>query len=183
LKKLDEEYVTSLKDWVRNHVNNWGVCDSLSSKILSEMIRKDKKFADMIYLWKDDENIWVKRACCVTFVKIARDGNCGDMIIDIALTCLKNKERFVQLGIGWMLRELSTVNSERVIEFIKNNYNDFIREGLRYAIEKFDEDTRTELLNLGKKRRNTSNIKKNSTKKRKLNKKKKKSSEESSSES
>jgi hypothetical protein len=53
---------------------------------------------------------------------------------------------FVQLGTGWVLRELSRADLEGVIEFIKEHYEKFSREGLRYAIEKMDSKTRTILL-------------------------------------
>ena len=60
------------------------------------------------------------------------------MILEICETCIKNKERFVQLGVGWTLRELGTYDLKIVKTFIENHYNEFIREGLRYAIEKMD---------------------------------------------
>lgn len=57
---------------------------------------------------------------------------------------------FVQLGTGWVLRELSLSDKNRVVEFIKENYDFFSREGLRYALEKMDEKTRLFLMNYKK---------------------------------
>jgi len=55
-----------------------------------------------ILAWKDSENIWKKRSSCVSFVKIARHGKHTDTILKIADTCVKHKERFVQLGNGYV---------------------------------------------------------------------------------
>jgi hypothetical protein len=57
----------------------------------------------------------------------------------LCLECLKYDERFNQLGLGWLLREMSVVDRKGVGKFIRDNYGSFIREGLRYAIEKFPE--------------------------------------------
>jgi len=79
-------------------------------------------------------------------VKLARLGNHTDPIIRICSTCVKSSERFVQLGNGWVLRELSRADLNLVVNFIKENYKKFSREGLRYAIEKMDNKLRTKLM-------------------------------------
>jgi hypothetical protein len=45
-----------------------------------------------------------------------------------------------------VLRELYLADPDNVVEFIKDNYDHFSREGLRYAIEKMPDDLKTELL-------------------------------------
>jgi 3-methyladenine DNA glycosylase AlkD len=72
------------------------------------------------------------------------------MLLEIATQVIRNEHRFPQLGAGWLLRELSVADENAVIEFIKENYNLFSREGLRYAIEKMDTGLRKELLSYGK---------------------------------
>jgi len=79
-------------------------------------------------------------------VKLARFGNHTDQIIKISSTCVKSTERFVQLGNGWVLRELSLADLDLVVKFIKENYENFSREGLRYAIEKMETKLRTKLM-------------------------------------
>ena len=51
------------------------------------------------------------------------------------------------------MRELSVADEDVVIDFIRENYRQFSREGLRYAIEKMDEGLRKELLSYGKESR------------------------------
>jgi len=55
--------------------------------------------------------------------------------------------------IGWVLRELSVADEDIVICFIKNHYDEFTREGLRYAIEKMNKPLQKQLLNYDKKKK------------------------------
>jgi len=70
--------------------------------------------------------------------------------MEICGTCVQSEERFVQLGNGWVLREVGQHYLDEVVDFIKTNYKSFSREGLRYAIEKMDADLRQSLLDYGK---------------------------------
>ena len=132
--------------FAKGHVYDWGNCDGLSSQVICELIKRDANLAEILRKWKDSDNLWQQRSACVSFVKIAKKGELNDLIIDICSTTVQNSERFAQLGTGWVLRELSLADLDLVQQFIKDNYTYFSREGLRYAIEKMDEDDRDELL-------------------------------------
>ena len=93
------------------------------------------------------------RACCIVYVNFANIEE--ERCIDICSTCVKSSERFVQLGVGCLLREMSFNSTERVISFIYDNYRYFTREGLRYSIEKLDVNTRKKILSIGKGRTST----------------------------
>jgi len=90
------------------------------------------------FLWSlPYELLWyIYIACILSNTKRNKIYRYNDEIIKICSTCVKNPERFVQLGVGWVLRELSLANLELVNEFLTDNFEYFSREGLRYAIEK-----------------------------------------------
>jgi hypothetical protein len=46
---------------------------------------------------------------------------------------LRSQERFVQTDVGWVLRELSNSDEERVIGFVEPNLDRFSREALKNA--------------------------------------------------
>jgi len=169
VKQLDSSHMTEFGTYFDGgHIFDWATCDTLSSRVIAEMVRnesgtgkKTKKqqkqdtenakkarsaIVSVLVSWKDSESVWKKRSSCVSFVKLARFGDFTEDIIEICTTCVKSEERFVQLGNGWVLRELSRANLKLVIQFIKDNYNYFSREGLRYAIEKMDQNLRQKLL-------------------------------------
>ena len=61
------------------------------------------------------------------------------MLFEICGEVIKCQERFAQLGCGWLLREISLVDKEKVKIFIEENLEKFSKEGLRYAVEKMNE--------------------------------------------
>ena len=148
-KKLDESFlINQAIKILTNYCNCWATCDSFSNKVIRHMIDKDKtnKYALTVKTWKDSKSIWMQRCSCVSFVCLARHGNYNEIIIEICTQCIQNNERFVQLGTGWLLRELSLADLNLVISFIKKNYAHFSREGLRYAIEKMDAENKQKML-------------------------------------
>ncbi len=89
--------------------------------------------------------MWKQRAACVTLVNVARFGAYNEDILFIVKNTVKNRERFVQLGTGWLLREFYLADKTACILFIKENYMSLSREGLRYACEKMPVPLQREL--------------------------------------
>lgn len=150
VKRLDKGHVKRIEKLFENDVYDWGTCDGLAGMLFGRMIKRDPTVSEVIHPWKDSSNMWKQRASCVSFVPVARFGEFNDLIVDIVSACVKNDERFVQLGAGWVLRELSLADLDLVVEFIKKNYKRFSREGLRYAIEKMNPERKKELMGYGK---------------------------------
>ena len=49
---------------------------------------------------------------------------------------MSNSFRFTQLGIGWILREVSVYHLDLVIDFLNSHQDEVIKEAVRYAVEK-----------------------------------------------
>ena len=128
-------------------VCEWATCDGIASRVIHYLIVKNAELAAQVASWKSSESIWRQRCACVSFVKMARFGGHNEIILDLCSTVVRRVERFAQLGVGWVLRELSLADLEAVVEFIKKNYGQFSREGLRYAIEKMSPSLKKKLLN------------------------------------
>jgi 3-methyladenine DNA glycosylase AlkD len=50
-----------------------------------------------------------------------------DKMFELCQECLQYDERFNQLGVGWLLREMYLANATGVNKFIRNNYDSFTR--------------------------------------------------------
>ena len=152
LKTIREEprVIEILGGLIERHVQDWATCDGLSSQVVRKLIATNPDYAPKVQLWCTSSNSWKQRASCVSFVCLARHGEYDKVILDIAENAIQNNERFPQLGVGWVLRELSLADESAVVTFIKDHYNEFTREGLRYAVEKMDKSLQKELLNYGK---------------------------------
>jgi 3-methyladenine DNA glycosylase AlkD len=134
--KLEKQHLPFFKKIFEENINNWGSCDVLCSKAVYWIIKKQPETAQEIVKWKNSPKNWVKRACAVVFVKLGRTGKYTKEILTVCDTTLNTKERFVQLGTGWALRECWLGEPKTTIEFIKKNKQRFTKEALRYATEK-----------------------------------------------
>jgi len=150
VKSLNGKHLKDFENIFDKHVYDWGTCDSFSTKVITNIIRSDSKVAQNLIEWKDSPNLWRQRSACVSFVLLAKHGQFNEIIKEICESCVKNPERFVQLGVGWVLRELSLADLDLVIAFVKTNFQHISREGLRYTIEKMDSKLQKELLDFHK---------------------------------
>ncbi|KAL9187092.1 hypothetical protein ACHAXT_010812 [Thalassiosira profunda] len=152
LKQIEEEprVIDTLGGFIERYVQDWATCDGLSSQVVRKLIERNPDYAPEVQAWCQSPNDWKQRSSCVSFVCLARHGNYNGVIFDIATNVVRNPKRFPQLGAGWVLRELSLADEPAVIDFIKEHYEDFSREGLRYAIEKMDKPLQKQLLSYGR---------------------------------
>lgn len=146
IKLLKEDFINEIEYLIKNYVYDWSCCDIMSTRVVKFLIVKYPSIIDKIKKWSQDEYLWIQRCSAVSFVLLGKTGKYNNEIIEICSNVVKNKERFAQLGNGWVLRELSLADLKLTIDFIETNYNYFSREGLRYAIEKMDINTRNQLL-------------------------------------
>jgi hypothetical protein len=71
--------------------------------------------------WRESSSVWQCRASVVAFANLASKVDRAfpgftEMVLDNRTPLLGSQERFVQTDGGWVLRELSNSDEERVIE-------------------------------------------------------------------
>ena len=59
---------------------------------------------------------------------------------------MNHKHDLMHKAIGWMLREAGKRDAKRLYDFVMENKSIMPRTMLRYSIEKFDIETRKELM-------------------------------------
>ena len=137
----------------------WANTDAACTRIFKHWCVGNPDRVNHITSWKNSKNIWLQRASCVSFVVLAKHGDKDpnyegflDKLIETCGVTIKNPERFVQLGTGWLLREIGVADKKRLHKFIEENYKYFSREGLRYAIEKLPNSEQKRFLNMNLKK-------------------------------
>jgi 3-methyladenine DNA glycosylase AlkD len=135
-RRLDDDFVPSLEPVFEETVHEWATCDGLSGRVLRGLLVRSTVARSRIVSWSLAANQWRQRASAVAFVNEARHGNYNDQILTVCRRIVRNPERFVQLGAGWVLRELFLADRQATLDFIRAHYAWVSREGLRYAIEK-----------------------------------------------
>lgn len=127
------------------HVAEWSTCDTLCGKILSKLVAPDtvnaERCARYLATWQHAPTLWQRRAACVAMVPIAKhgDGNFAgflELALGICGSAVKDPERFAQLGVGWLLRELALADAPAVSQFLVDNKQYMSAEAVRSAREK-----------------------------------------------
>jgi 3-methyladenine DNA glycosylase AlkD len=138
--RMDLERFAALfgQGWIRD----WNVCDWFCVKVLGPLVKQEGEVcARAISEWRVSENLWQRRASGVAFVNLAKNGDENfagftDMLLQVCESTVRHPERFSQTGTGWVLRELSIAQPQRVQEFVGAHVCEFSAEGLRYALGK-----------------------------------------------
>ena len=118
-------------------IADWSTCDWFCVKVLGPLIaRRGEAMAQAIAEWRHSENLWQRRAAGVAFVNLVRRGDYADLVLTVCEAPVQSPERFAQTGTGWLLRELSHAEPERVAAFVRRHRKRFSSEGLRMATAK-----------------------------------------------
>jgi len=123
----------------QGYIRDWNVCDWFCVKVLGPLVeRQGETCARAISGWREAGSVWRRRASVVAFANLASEGDRNfvgftEMVLDNCSHLLGSQERFVQTGVGWILRELSRSDESRVVGFVEANLDLFSREGLKNA--------------------------------------------------
>ncbi|HEX2171502.1 MAG TPA: DNA alkylation repair protein [Dehalococcoidia bacterium] len=125
--------------FAEGYLADWNSCDWFCVKVLGPLVEQQgEECARAISAWRETDNVWQRRASVVAFANLAARGDrtflgFTQMVLDTCTCLLVSQERFVQTGVGWILRELSRSDEDRVTGYIEANADRFSREGLKNA--------------------------------------------------
>lgn len=135
--------------WLKDYVRGWGDCDDFCTHAFGELLRQQKSLFVKIIAWTDDNDFWVRRASAVILIPaILKNDYEGLEPFAISDRLMSDPHDLVLKGYGWMLKSLSQVNPDCVKEYLIKNCGKIPRVAYRYALEKFDKDTRTKLMQM-----------------------------------
>ena len=145
-KKADAESRKSLFDFYLSHtprINKWDLVDLSCHHIVGEYLLD--KSRDILYRLAQSPLLWDNRIAIVsTFAFIRR--NQLDDTYELASLMMNHTHDLMHKSIGWMLRESGKRDPQRLYEYVMRYRADMPRTMLRYAIEKFAPEVRSELL-------------------------------------
>lgn len=135
--------------WLKEYVRGWGDCDDFCTHAFGELLRQRKELFQKVLEWTADGDFWVRRASAVVLIpSVMRDDYEGLEPYAIADSLLSDPHDLVQKGYGWMLKCLSQVDSAGVESYLAAHCRDMPRVAYRYALEKFDRETKAKLMAL-----------------------------------
>ncbi len=138
-KKIYDFYLENTR-----FINNWDLVDLTAPDIAGGWL-KDKSRRPL-YRLAGSGLLWDRRIAMLACFNFIKEGESGDAL-RIAKKLLGDKHDLMHKAVGWMLREIGKRCSEKVLlVFLKENYARLPRTTLRYAIERFPEKKRKEML-------------------------------------
>lgn len=135
--------------WLKEYVRGWGDCDDFCTHAFGELLRQKKDLFPKVVKWTGDEDFWVRRASAVILIPaILRNDYDGISPLKISDRLMEDEHDLVLKGYGWMLKALSQIDRHCVEEYLRANHRKMPRVAYRYALEKFDKETRDKLMKL-----------------------------------
>lgn len=135
--------------WLKDYVRGWGDCDDFCTHAFGELLRQRKPLFEKIITWTDDKDFWVRRASAVILIpSILKNDYDGINPLAVSDRLMSDEHDLVLKGYGWMLKALSQADPDCVEEYLIKNCKKMPRVAYRYALEKFDKETRNRLMGL-----------------------------------
>jgi 3-methyladenine DNA glycosylase AlkD len=135
-KSFESSDFKIFEKWVNIYIHNWAVCDTFCNQSVGHLLMTFPECVQEILPWSLHDNLWMRRACAVSFIYPAKRELYIEEQMNIALVLLEDKEDMVQKGYGWLLKVLSQKRMTLVFDFIEKYKERMPRTALRYAIEK-----------------------------------------------
>ena len=135
------------RSYIDNHkwIDNWGLVDRSAPYVVGGYLYdKDKK---PLYDLAKSQNPMERRTAIVSTYYFIRKNEIEDTF-KIAEILVNDNDEYVQKAVGSWMREAGKRNEEKLKKFLDKHATKMPRITLRYAIEKFDQETREYYLNL-----------------------------------
>lgn len=125
------------------YINNWDLVDLSAPQIVGKFLLNKER--DIIYRLAESDLLWDNRIAIVSTLTFIRNNDLDDTY-KLSLKMMNHKHDLMHKAIGWMLREAGKRDAKRLYNFVMEYKNIMPRTMLRYSIEKFDKETRNELM-------------------------------------
>ena len=146
-KEFPPELFVQVKKWLaKNYLNNWASVDIFCPEIMGALLLRYPELVREIKTWPGHPNRWVKRASIVSFLKLVKKQEYLDIVYEQAPALFPVADDLVHKANGWVLREAGKRDMQRLERFLLAHGPAIPRTTLRYAIERFPESRRRELL-------------------------------------
>lgn len=137
-REIVETYLANTR-----RINNWDLVDLSAPQIVGGYLQ-DKPH-DLLYRLADSSLLWDNRIAMVSTYTFIKAGQLDDTFM-LAQKLIAHPHELIHKAVGWMLREAGKRDFGRLRSFVDEHWREMPRTMLRYAIEKYPENERKEVL-------------------------------------
>jgi len=142
LQKMTNKFTPQLFEtfdrWI-DYCNNWSITDTLSYRLIGEVLILDASKIEQLLKWTTSKNRWRRRAAAVSLVKPALKGIFLNEVFMMAERLMTDNDDMVQKGVGWLLKDASWKHPKEVHDFLLKWKEEAPALVLRYASERLPE--------------------------------------------
>lgn len=141
-KELHNAIWNASASW-QEDVDDWGLCDALAKINTKVLETYPAEVYQQLVKWNKDKNLWKRRQSVVSLLYFSRTKKAYlsfKQIAPLVEPLLKDKEYYVQKGVGWTLREMYTVYPKETLPFLRKHIKDINPIAFTIAIEKMGKE-------------------------------------------
>ena len=124
-------------------INNWDLVDLSAPQIVGAYLADKPR--DTLYRLAGSGLLWDNRIAIVSTYAFIKRGDLDDTF-SLAELMLTHRHELMHKAVGWMLREAGKRDFSRLRGFVDAHWSEMPRTMLRYAIEKYPEKERLEVM-------------------------------------
>lgn len=150
-KKIPEDRKKELYELYLNRhdrLNNWDFVDRAAYNVIGRYL--ENKPRDILYELAKSDDVWERRTAIVSTYHFIKSGDLDDTF-KIAEILINDEHELINKAVGSWIREAGKKDENRLKKLLDKYASTMPRVTLRYAVEKFDKETKGYYMNLKKK--------------------------------
>ncbi len=122
---------------------NWATSDGFSARVLAPLVRRGGSgVARRIAGWRTAADLWQRRGSIVPFRAVVDDPSCHPLIAEVIAVLAKERERFIQTGIGWVVSDMAKVHPDIAKSLVERHLDELSAEVIRRHTRHFPDHER-----------------------------------------
>lgn len=122
---------------------NWATSDGFSMRVLGPLIRRNGSgVAGRIAGWRTAADLWQRRSSIVPFRAVVGDSSYHPLIATVIAALVKERERFIQTGIGWIVSDMVKMHPDTAVALVERHLDELSTEVIRRHTRHFPDHER-----------------------------------------
>lgn len=134
--EIDRRVFAGLSKWFEAGIGNWAHTDTLCGEVIAPLLQSGRLSLAELAPWRGSSWKYQRRAVPVAMLGLLKRDEDVKLLLDFLHPLMADRERVVQQGLGWFLREAWKKDPEPVEAFLLEYRDSAPRLIFQYATEK-----------------------------------------------